>query len=248
MKYFTVMKNGLVLFLCLLLSFSCGGKVTTRNDQPQYKFTINGVVVKDLNSGKDIAYFAILRDGNPFDGAVVKAGSDTLVNQGNGNYYLEGFPLFSFGQNVSINVSSADDDFTLSTTVLMPGSFQITDINHTTVTSAQANDVVISFSLSENASGYFKSIVRPDGTNGYTALIPAIEFRKTPIDRVAFGEVPDFITGTYQITLVSYRASFVYYPDMEFYLPAGLPANNVSGANGTIGAGVVAPSVTLQAE
>jgi len=247
MRHFSGKKNGLVLVLCMILSLSCGGKVTTRTTPEEYKFSINGVVVKDMDMGKDIAYFAVLRDGNPFEGAVVTVDSDTLVNQGNGNYYLEGFPLFGFGDNVSIHISSADDGFTLSTSVLMPGSFQITDINHPTVTSAQANDVVISFSLSENASGYFKSIVRPDGTNGYTALIPAIEFRETPIDRVAFGEVPDFITGTYQITLVSYRTSFVYYPGMEFYLPDGLPADNITGANGTIGAGVVAPSASIEA-
>lgn len=248
MKHLTIMKKGLVFFLLITFSFSCGGKVTTRTTPEEYQFTINGVAVKDMNTGKDFAYFAVLRDGDPFEGAVVSVGSDTLINEGNGNYYLEGFPLFSFGQNVFINISSADDDFNLSTSVLMPGSFQITNINPTTVRSAQANDVVISFSLSENASGYFKSIVRPDGTNGHTALIPATDFRNTHIDRVAFGEVPEFITGTYQITLVSYRASFVYYPGMEFYLPAGLPTDNISGANGTIGAGVVASSAAIEAE
>ncbi|KPL00555.1 MAG: hypothetical protein AMJ91_04145 [candidate division Zixibacteria bacterium SM23_73_3] len=248
MRHFTVMKIGLVLFLCLMLFPSCGGKDTTRTTPEEYKFTVNGVVVKDVNSGKDIAYFAILRDGNPFDGAVVKVGADTLDNQGNGNYYLEGFPLFSFGQNVSINVSSADDDFNLSTSVLMPGSFQITNINHPTITSAQADQVVVYFSPSSGASGYFKSIVRPSGSNGYTALIPATEIGQTGIAADAFYEGLTFITGTYQVFLVSYRSSFLYYPGIEFYLPGGLPADNVSGANGTIGAGVVAPSVSIEAE
>jgi len=241
------MKIGLVLFLLIIFSLSCGGKVTTRTDGEEKQFTVNGVVVKDLNSGKDIAYFAILRDGNPFDGAFVKVGNDTLENQGNGNYYLEGIPLFSFGQTVSINISSADDDFNLSTSVLMPGSFQITNINHTTITSAQADQVVIYFSPSANASGYFKSIVRPDGSNGSTALIPAIEIGQTGIDPEAFYDGLSFITGTYQITLVSYRASFLYYPGMDFYLPVGLPSGNISGANGTIGVGVVAPSASIEA-
>ncbi len=247
MKHHTIMKIGLVLFLLIIFSLSCGGKVTTRTTPEEYKFTINGVVVKDLNLGKDIAYFTILRDGNPFDGAKVKVGADTLDNQGNGNYYLEGSPLFSFGQNVSINVSSADDDFNLSTSVLMPGSFQITDINHPTITSAQSDDVRISFSSSAGASGYFKSVVRPNGSNGYTALIPATEIGQTGIDADAFYEGLTFITGTYRVFLVSYRASFLYYPGMELYLPAGLPADNVSGANGTIGAGVVASSTSIEA-
>jgi hypothetical protein len=240
-------KKGLVLFLCLLLSFSCGGKVTSRSKPTKYKFTINGVLVKDMNLGYDIAYFAILRDGNPLGGAVVKVGNDTLANQGNGNYYLDGSPLFNYGQTISISISSAEDDFTLNTSVLMPGSFQITDINHTTVTSAQANQVVIQFSTSAGASGYFKSIVKPDGTNGYTALIPAIEIGETGIDPDAFYDGEEFKIGTYELNLVSYRSSFVYYPGMEFYLPAGLPTDSLSGANGTIGAGVIAPRATIEA-
>lgn len=247
MKYFTVMKNGLVLFLLIIVSLSCGGKVTTRTTPEEYKFTINGVVVKDMDLGKDVAYFSILRDGNPFEGAVVTVDSDTLVNQGNGNYDLEGYPLFGFGDNVSIHISSADDGFTLSTSVLMPGSFQITDINHPTITSAQSDDVRISFSLSAGASGYFKSIVRPDGSNGSTALIPATEIGQTGIDADAFYEGLSFVTGTYQVFLVSYRESLVHYPGMEFYLPDGLPADNITGANGTIGAGVVAPPASIEA-
>jgi len=79
-------------------------------------------------------------------------------------------------------------------------------------------------------------------------LIPALEIGQTGIDSDAFYEGVRFITGTYQINLVSYRASFLYYPGMEFYLPAGLPSGNIQGANGTIGAGVIAPPVSLEAE
>jgi len=249
MRHFTVMKIRLVFFLFLILSFSCGGKVTTRTTPEEYKFTINGVVVKDLNSGKDIAYFAILRDDNPFDGAVVKVGADTLENQGNGNYYLEGFPLFSHGQTVSISISSADDDFNLNTSVLMPGSFQITDINPTPVTGANAEEVKLYGSASVGANGYFASIMRPDGSDGYTGLISLGEMiQGADIPRSTFGEGGAFITGTYMVYTVSYAGSFLYYPGMEFYLPAGLPADNITGANGTIGAGVVAPSVSIEAE
>jgi hypothetical protein len=247
MRFLASLKIGLVLLLGLMLSLSCGGKVTTRTDEPEYQFTINGALVKDMNLGKDIAYFAVLRDGNPFGGAVVTVGSDTLLNQGNGNYYLEGFPLFGFEQSVSVNVSSADDDFDLSTSVQIPGSFQITDINHTTVTSAQSDDVRIQFNSSPLASGYFKSVVRPDGSNGYTALIPKTEIGQTGIEAVAFYEGLSFVTGTYQVFLISYHGSFAYYPGMEFYLPNGLPSDNISGANGTIGAGVIAPSAAIEA-
>jgi hypothetical protein len=248
MKSLSGVRIGLFVVLCLMLSLSCSEKVSVRTDsQEEFMFTVNGVLVKDMNTGKDIAYFAILREGDPFEAAVARVGSDTLVNQGNGNYYLEGFPLFGFEQTVSVNVSSAGGDLNVSTSVQVPGSFQITDINHTTVTSAQSDDVRIRFNSSASSSGYFKSIVRPNGSNGYTALIPKTEIGQTGIDAVAFYEGLSFVTGNYQLFLVSYNGSFAYYPGMEFYLPNGLPADNVPGANGTIGAGVVAPSVTIEA-
>jgi len=248
MKHFTVMKKRLVFFLLIVFCFSCGGKVTTRTTPEEYKFTINGVVVKDMNIGKDIAYFSILRDGDPFEGAVVKVGTDTLDNQGNGNYYLEGIPLFDFGDNISINISSADDDFNLTTSVLMPGSFQITDINPTPVTSADREEVKLYGSASVGASGYFASIMRPDGSDGYTGLISLGEMiQGAKIPGSTFGEGEAFITGTYLVYTVAYAGSFLYYPGMEFYLPAGLPGGNISGANGTIGAGVVAPSAAIEA-
>ncbi|MGB2804822.1 MAG: hypothetical protein WBD64_08015 [Candidatus Zixiibacteriota bacterium] len=248
MKCSSVTIKALVLFLLIIFFFSCGGKVTTRPDDDEHEFTINGVVVKDMNLEKDIAYFAILKSGDPFDGAVVEVGSDTLESEGNGNYFLDGFPLFSYGQNVSISVSSAADEFNLSTSRQIPGSFQITDINHTTITSAQTHLVRVSYSISTGASGYFYSVVRPDGSDGFTTVIEPDQFGDTPIQRDAFyDELDSLITGTYQLTLVAYSSSFVYYPSMEFYLPGGLPSGNLSGANGTIGVGVVAASASIEA-
>jgi len=248
MKCSSVTIKALILFLLIIFFFSCGGKVTTRPTPEEHEFTINGVVVKDMNSGKDIAYFAILKNDTPFDGAVVKVGSDTLENEGNGNYYLEGFPLFNYGQNVSTSVSSAADEFSLTTSRQIPGSFEITDINHTTITSALSDDVRVSFSTSSGASGYFYSVVRPDGSDGFTAVIEPNQFGDTPIQRDAFYDGLDvFITGTYQVFLVAYNSSFLYYPGTGFYVPGGFPSGNLSGANGTIGAGVVAASISIEA-
>jgi hypothetical protein len=230
-----------------MLFLSCGGKVITRTDSDEFEFTINGAVVKDMNLGKDIAYFAVLRDGDPFGGAVVTVGTDTLVNQGNGNYYLEGFPLFGFGETVSINISSPDDDFTLSASVLMPGSFQIKYFTPPIVTSDNAHLVKMYGSASAGANGYFASIIRPDGSSGHTGLISLSEMIEGKLlPRDTFGEGGDLIEGTYQVYAVSYHSSFLYYQGMEFFLPAGLPSDNISGANGTIGAGVIALSTTIE--
>jgi hypothetical protein len=247
MKIRTVTAGWIIILFGLTILLSCGGKITTRPKPEQNRFTIHGVLVKDLDSGKDFAYFNVLRDSIAFDGATVKVGSYTLTSQGGGDYYKERSPLFSFGQTVSVSVSSSVDNFNLSTSVIMPGTFQITSINHPTVTAFQSDEVVAYFTLSEKASGYFKSTVRPDGSNGHTVLIPALDYGQTSIDRSAFYEGDTFVTGTYQVFLVAYNASFVSYPDMPFFLPDGLPQGNLSGANGTVGAGVIAASATIQA-
>lgn len=238
-----------LLFLPLVLPLSCGGERTTRPSEPKYEFTINGVVVKDLSLGKDIAYFTILRDFVLFDSAVVKVGSDTLESQGGGSgvYSKEASHLFDFGDTLTITVSSAEDDFTLCFDAVIPGNFGIISINHRNVTAALADDVVVTFSASANASGYFISVVRPDGSNGYTDRIVADEIPHKSVLRDAFYPGDVFTHGTYPIYLVSYYKSFLWYPGMGFYLPAGLPEDELTGSYSTIGVGVVAPLDSVKA-
>jgi len=246
MKHLIMMKNGLVLFLFLMLSLSCGGKVTTRTNPPEYKFTINGVVVKDMNLGKDIAYFAILRDDDPFEGAVVKVGSDTLVNQGNGNYYLEGFPLFSFEQTVTILISSTDDDFDLTKSVVIPGDFSIVELPEDDKLNVGGHSIDISWTPSVHASGFFLSMVRPGGLSGYT-MRDENKDRTEKILPEAFRTSQDLVEeGFYEVYVIAYSESFLYYPGISFEMLPGLPTGNINGANGTIGAGVIAPSVTIE--
>jgi len=246
------MKRSLVflLFLPLVLFFSCGGKTTTRPIKPKYKFTINGVVVKDLSLGKDIAYFTILRDSVLFDSAVVKVGSDTLKSKGGGVYSKEtSHPsqLFGFGNAVTITVSSAKDSFTLESNVVIPGSFQIIAKVPDTVYSHTVN-VALQFSAASNASGYFISVLKrnnTEGTLGHTALIPWDKIGNYPIPNTTFRDIHDnYKTGIYLIYLIAYNKSFLAYPDMRFQLPGG----NISGANGTIGAGVVASEDSIKAK
>ncbi len=245
MKSLTGMKIGLVFLMCLILSLSCSDKVTMRTHSEEFMFTINGVLVKDMNLSKDIAYFAILRDGNPFDSAVVKVGSDTLANLGNGNYYLEGFALFSHEATVIVSVSSAQDDFNVSEPLVIPGSFLIDELPSNDSVNVDGHPVPIQWSGSAQASGYFLSVVRPDGTTGFTQL-DEHNNRTETIDREAFREGLEPIEGLYTVYVVAYSEGFPYYPGFPFELPSGLPTGNIEGANGTVGAGVIAPSVTIE--
>ena len=247
------MKRSLVflLFLPLVLFFSCGGKTTTRPIKPKYKFTINGVVVKDLSLGKDIAYFTILRDSVLFDSAVVKVGSDTLKSKGGGVYSKEtSHPsqLFGFGNVVTITVSSATDNFNFRYDAIIPGNFEITGKNHDPVTANLVDEVIVYFNSSAKATGYFTSVKRPDGSDGYTKRVPPESIGAMKLLRDTFYVGVTFTTGTYIIYLISYYKSFIGYPTMKFYLPDDLPKDNISNASGTIGAGVVAPLDSIKVE
>ena len=243
------MKKSLVFLLLfpLVMFFQCGGERTTRTTEPEYEFTINGAVVKDLSIGKDIAYFTVLRDLVAFDSAVVRVGTDTLESRGGGVYSEEASYLFGFEDSITITVSSAEDDFTLRFDAVIPGYFRITSINHRQVTAALADNVVVTFNASAHAWGYFISVVRPDGSNGYTDRVLADEIPHKSVLRDAFNPGDVFTQGTYLVYLVSYYESFLRYPGMEFYLPAGLPEDDLSGAFGTIGVGVVAPLDSVEA-
>ncbi len=250
------MKRNLVflLFFPLVLFLSCGGKTTTRPTKPKYKFTINGVVVKDLSLGKDIAYFTVLRDSTAFDSAVVKVGPDTLENHPGGIYSKEDSYLFGFEDAIVVRVSSAKDNFAVNFNDTVPGFFHITDITNIVDREVHSGDIPrILFTSSANASGYFISVIKrnnTEGAKGHTALIPWDKIGNYPIPADAFGDrFGNFVTGTYLIYLIAYNKSFVAYsPFMKFELPAGLPKdNNISGANGTIGAGVVAPLDSVEA-
>jgi hypothetical protein len=239
------MKGNLVIFLLLplVLFVSCGGKRTTRPTQPKYKFTVNGVVVKDLSLGKDIAFFTILRDSVTFDSALVKVGGYTLNNQGSGKYSKEASQLFDFGQNVSINISCTKDSFSLVTSRIIPGYFYIDDLPLDGDTlNPGGQSVPVSWGPSIYASGYFLSVVKPDttpGVVGYTTL-DDLNNRSENILPDAFRIGDNLIKGRYEVYVIAYYRSFLEYPGMIFELPTGLPTNNIENANGTIGAGVIA--------
>jgi hypothetical protein len=250
MNKFMSLKIGLILLISLGLSLSCGGKVTTRTEEPEYQFTINGILVKDMNLSIDIAHFNVLRDSDPFSGASVVVGTDTLTNQGGGNYHKEASELFGFGEEVTVTVSSSGDNFSLTKTVVIPGSFQITSFNPPVLTSSNYHLLKIYGSASAGAEGYFIDFIKPNGSNGYAGLVSLIEMVQgiEDIPRETFEEGGEYITGTYTVYAAAYQGGFPSFPGMPFYLPGDLPTGNLSGANGTIGAGVIAPSKSLEAE
>lgn len=232
----------IILFLCALtLLLSCGGKITTRPRPPKYQFTMNGVVVKDLNLGKDIAYFTVLRDSVAFDSAVIvletASRTDTLLSQGGGVYSEETSHLFDFGHVVKISISSSVDKFNLTSLMFIPEYFYIS----VDTINPGGDPVPVDWSPSNLASGYILSLVTPDTMPPAVGYTDRARGTGLTIPREAFRTSgDDLVRGIYEVYVIAYYESFPEYPGMVFELPAGLPTDNLKNANGTIGAGVVA--------
>jgi hypothetical protein len=244
MKNMSTAKIGWVFLLGAGLLFSCNGKVTTRPKPTSFLFTINGVVVKDMNLNKDIVYFEVLRDSIAFDSAAVKVGNYTITNQGNGIYRKEGSNLFSFGQSISISINSTKDNFSLTTSRTLPGNFHINELPLAGDTlDPGGEEVHMTWTASSGASGYFYSVVKTGTASdeaGYAHLDDMNDGAETIPPDAFRNSQGTLVEGSYDVYVVSYNRSFTNYPGMVFGLPEGLPNDNLENANGIIGAGLVA--------
>ncbi len=236
-----------ILILCLLLSLSCGGKVTTRPDGEELEFTINGVLVKDRNLDEDFAYLNILRNSDPYTEAVVQADTHVLTNQGNGNYYKEGPSLFDFGQNVSVTIT-CPDDFTLGASAVMPNVFHIDPLPLSGDTLNPGGKAVrVTWTASASASGYILSVTTPDVVPSAVGYVAHLKGTVLSIPHETFTDAQDdLVQGVYEVYVVAYHGGFPQYPEMPFELPDGLPTGNINDANGTIGAGVIAEKARIR--
>jgi len=232
----------------LMISLSCEKKPTGPITQKP-TFTIYGAVVKDLNISKDIAAFTVSRNDTIYNGATVKAGNKIIPNAGSGVYYQE-FSDTTFHTMTAYidSIISSPDTVNITFRFAMPDIFNVSINPADSVNEGgEAVNVFWTTSSSDSASGYFISVVKGDTISGAMLYRAIVSGSQTPIPRDAFRKANgDVVSGLYWVYMAAYNKSFVSYPGMPFALPTGLPANNISGAKGTIGAGVIARKVTIR--
>jgi len=235
-------KSILVIWIAILLiSFSCEKKPTGPITQKP-TFTIYGAVVKDLNLSKDIAAFTVSRNDTLYNGAAVKAGNKSIPNVGSGVYYKE-FSDTTFQARTAYmdSIVSSLDTVTITFGFTMPGSFSINPLSSTDSLNRAGHAVTVYWTPSDSSSGYFISVVKGDSIPGAALYSATLSGTYGTIPREAFHTSADvLVTGYYWIYLIAYNRSFVSYSGIPFQLPQGLPANNITGAKGTLGAGVIA--------
>lgn len=240
----------LIVFLfaaVLMISFSCKKKpIKPISEKPT--FTINGVVVKDLNTpAKDIASFTVWRDDVLFNGATVKVGNQNIPNIGSGSYYAE-LPYNTFQGNSTYidSIISPEDTVTITFSFTMPDTFSAKIAADKDTFNVNDFPIIVNWTAPGNTNGYFISLAKGDTISGANLDSATTGITQYPLQLTAFKDVADnLVTGDYWIYVGAYNKSFVHYPEIPFALPAGLPANNISGAKGTIGAGVIAEKVTI---
>jgi hypothetical protein len=235
-----------LLAAALLFSFSCKKKpIGPVSEKPT--FTIYGVMVKDMNTQKDIASFTVWRNDTLYNSATVKVGNKNIPNAGSGEYFAE-FSDTTFKVITAYvdSISSSLDTVTITFDFFMPNTFVINRLPSNDSLNAGGHAVTVYWTVSDSASAYFISVAKGDtipGANLYSAIVGA---NYANIPPSAFRTVGDqVVEGYYWVYVVSYNRSFVDYPDVPFALPVTLPANNITGAEGTMGAGVIARKATI---
>ncbi|HVP36502.1 MAG TPA: hypothetical protein VMT04_05850 [Terriglobales bacterium] len=231
----------------LLLGFACKKKsIGPIVEKPT--FTIYGAVVKDLNLSKDIAVFTVSRNDTLYDDATVKVGNKSIPNVGSGLYYME-FSDTTFHMNTAYtdSIISPTDTVTITFNFTMPDTFSV-NVTPTRDTFRTINlPILTNWTASGNSNGYIVSVVKGDTISGAELYNATDDASPNPIPNQAFytSGMGTLVLGYYWIYVIAYNKSFPTYPGIPFNLPAGLPANNISGAQGTIGAGVIAQKVVI---
>jgi len=240
----------LTLFLVVaifLFSFSCEKKPTGPTTQKP-TFTIYGVVVKDLNISKDIAAFTVSRNDTLYNGATVKAGNKIIPNSGSGAYYQE-FSDTTFHTMTAYidSIISEQDTVTITFGFTMPDTFSIHITPDKDTFRTIDLPIQVNWTASSNANGYIISVVKGDTISGAVLYSATVDGSPVSIPNQTFYTtgMGTLVTGYYWVYVVAYNKSFIGYPGMPFTLPAGLPANNITGAKGTIGAGVIAKKAII---
>jgi hypothetical protein len=234
----------LILFLMtavLLFGYSCGNKPTGPSTEKP-TFTIYGAVVKDMNVSKDIVYFTVRRNDTLYNEATVKVGNKTILNSGAGLYdSIFADTTFHVKTAYTDSIISSLDTVTITFGFTMPDTFKIKPLPLPGDTlNAGGHSVVVEWTPSASDSGYFISVAKGDailGANLDSATVGETQY--TILPKTFQNSASNLVTGYYYVYVVAYNRSFVSYSD-TFALPAGLPSNNITGAKGTIGAGVIA--------
>ena len=235
-----------LLTAVLLFSFSCKKKpIGPVSEKPT--FIIYGVVVKDMNIQKDIASFAVWRNDTLYSDATVKVGDKTIDSIGTGLYYKE-FADTTFKRNTAYvdSIISSQDTVTITFSFTMPDTFRIYPLAANDSLNVGGHSVNVIWSASTSASGHTISVAKADTLSGARLYSETLSGTQATIPPTAFRNTSDqLIIGYYSIYIVAYNRSFVSYPGMLFELPSGLPADNITDARGTIGAGVIARKATI---
>jgi len=230
----------------LLLGFACEKKPTGPTTQKP-TFTVYGVVVKDMNISKDITYFTVSRNDTLFNAATVKAGNKIIPNSGTGAYYQEfSDTTFHVMTTYIDSIISSPDTVNITFGFAMPDIFSAS-INPADSVNENGLAVVVTWTTSDSTTAYIISVVKGDTITGAVLHKAIVTGPQTTIPLDAFRKANgDVVSGLYWVYLVAYNKSFVSYPNIPFTLPSNLPANNILGASGTIGAGVIAQKVVIR--
>lgn len=237
LKFYIAGSLLLISFVSLVLS--CGQPWGPQTKTPA--FNVNGVLVKDLNTGNDLTYFEIQRNAIFSNVDTVKVDTFFIFFFETGKYFSDTLTLTHLSRP-KIRIVNGSDPFVSADSIRIPGFFQIDTISGIPYPLNPGGlTVTLTFTTSESTSSYMMSVVPGDTLStalGYRSFETCCQ---ATIPQEAFRDsAGNPQSGTYYIYMASFKNSFYPYPGIPFSLPAGMPISSLPNTTGTFGAGVIA--------
>lgn len=224
-----------------LISCDSRGSLDSRQ-RDVASFSVEMTLIRNLSTGMNQVEVYFERDGIAFSDAFIEVNGVNVPVIGGGLYYVENstFPLPA-GLN-TITFDSPDDDYFKEVSIDMPGAFGITIVNPQY--NQNADDVVIEWSDSENASNYILAVSTlsspADGTVPLRMILPESPTRFVVPDTTFEDFAGDPVAGIYYIYLIGFNEGFGPYSGIRFSVPEGLPDKTIIDPYGILHYGTVA--------
>lgn len=233
----------ILLGTLLVITLSCRrGKVVTFSGE-EYDFTVDAVVVWDMNSGDGLVEVSILEDSSSLSGAQVKINLNAVPESDSGEYFSDSSSYLNLNDSNTLSVVYTPHDLNASIQFDLPDTLRITAMQQRLNPGGEPR--VVYWRAAEKADGYFVSVIgRNAASTGAIPYSARVDYQETQftIPPEAFRDrLSELKADIYLVYVVAYSEGFISYGEMPFTLPEGLPETSVGGLAGSFGCGVVAP-------
>lgn len=244
----TVSKKRMIIYAmalvgaALVLFLSCDRRNSVTRSKPTPSFSVDLTAVRDVSRGLDVVDVQFSRDGQLFPDAIIKVGETVIPSQGNGRYYAQspGVRLNTGGNSISF--SSPDDNYSQLTSIDIPDTFRVLNINPQY---SFGSNVDLQWSRPSGANHVILVMLGRQYPQSGTPLLQVIfdadVTTYTVLDTMFEDSIGVVVPDTYLLYMAAYNQGFGDYEGLDYPLPHGLPQRRILDPSGFLRYGTVAP-------